>query len=200
MHRTGEWTVPSRILTSHMSNTATTRNESCWGYPPLPTKRGNRSPWQGLAWGAQIATKIRTISKGRDERCNIARNIASNNWQLNHGRCVRLKNIRELKQTRTATATRRARKRLFPYFWGLCNSAYFNLGSNFFCFCQSFYCFIVFNYGRAAVVISQNDAHVLTTTLEMKQLKSHVRHDGPEIMPISHIHVLLLSSAISLIV
>ena len=34
----------------------------------------------------------------------------------------------------------------------------------------------------------------------MKQLKSHVRHDDPEIMSISHIHVLLLSSAISLIV
>ena len=31
-------------------------------------------------------------------------------------------------------------------------------------FCQSFYCFIVSNYGRATVVISQNDAHVLTTT------------------------------------
>ena len=34
----------------------------------------------------------------------------------------------------------------------------------------------------------------------MKQLKSHVRHDNPEIMSISHIHVLLLSSAISIIV
>ena len=34
----------------------------------------------------------------------------------------------------------------------------------------------------------------------MKQLKSHVRHEDPEIMSISHIHVLLLSSAISLIV
>ena len=34
----------------------------------------------------------------------------------------------------------------------------------------------------------------------MKQLKSHVRHEDPEIMLISHIHVLLLSSAISLIV
>ena len=34
----------------------------------------------------------------------------------------------------------------------------------------------------------------------MKHLKSHVRHDDPEIMSISHIHVLLLSSAISLIV
>ena len=34
----------------------------------------------------------------------------------------------------------------------------------------------------------------------MKQLKSHVRHDDPEIMPISHIHVLLLFSAISFIV
>ena len=34
----------------------------------------------------------------------------------------------------------------------------------------------------------------------MKQLKSHVRHDDPEIMSISHIHVLLLSSGISLIV
>ena len=34
----------------------------------------------------------------------------------------------------------------------------------------------------------------------MKQLKSHVRHDDPEIMSISHIHVLFLSSAISLIV
>ena len=34
----------------------------------------------------------------------------------------------------------------------------------------------------------------------MKQLKSHVRHEDPEIMSISHIHVLLLSPAISLIV
>ena len=48
------------------------------------------------------------------------------------------------------------------------------------------------------MVISQNDAHVLTTTY--KQLKSHVRHEDPEIMSISHIHVLVLSSAISLIV
>ena len=36
--------------------------------------------------------------------------------------------------------------------------------------------------------------------LKMKQLKSHVRQDDPEIMSISHVHVLLLSSAISLIV
>ena len=71
---------------------------------------------------------------------------------------------RELKQTRTATATWGARKRLFPYFWRLCNSAYSYRGSNFFRFCQSFYCFIVSNYGRATVLISQNDAHVLTTT------------------------------------
>ena len=34
----------------------------------------------------------------------------------------------------------------------------------------------------------------------MKQLESHVRHEDPEIMSISHIHVLLLSCAISLIV
>ena len=34
----------------------------------------------------------------------------------------------------------------------------------------------------------------------MKHLKSHVRHDDPEIMLISHIHVPLLSSAISFIV
>ena len=34
----------------------------------------------------------------------------------------------------------------------------------------------------------------------MKQLKSHVRHDDPEIMSISHVHVLLLSCAISLII
>ena len=50
------------------------------------------------------------------------------------------------------------------YFWRLCNSAYSDLGSNFFRFCQSFYCFIVFDYRRASVVISQNDAHVLTTS------------------------------------
>ena len=36
--------------------------------------------------------------------------------------------------------------------------------------------------------------------LKVKYLKSHVRHDDPEIMSISHIHVPLLSSAISLIV
>ena len=36
--------------------------------------------------------------------------------------------------------------------------------------------------------------------LKMKQLKPHVGHEDPEIMSISHIHVLLLSSAISLIV
>ena len=71
---------------------------------------------------------------------------------------------RELKQTRTATATWGSRKRLFPYFWRLCNSAYSYLGSNLFRFCQSFYCFIVSNYGRATVVISQNNAHVLATT------------------------------------
>ena len=34
----------------------------------------------------------------------------------------------------------------------------------------------------------------------MKQLKLHVRHEDPEIMSIAHIHVLLLSSAISFIV
>ena len=71
---------------------------------------------------------------------------------------------RELKQTRTATATPGARKRLFPYFWRLCNSAYSYRGSNFLRFCQSFCCFIVSNYRRATVVVSQNDAPVLTTT------------------------------------
>ena len=35
---------------------------------------------------------------------------------------------------------------------------------------------------------------------KMKQSKSHLRRDDPEIMSISHIHVLLLSSSISLIV
>ena len=35
--------------------------------------------------------------------------------------------------------------------------------------------------------------------LKMKQLKSHVRHDDPEIMSISHIHVLLLFCAISFV-
>ena len=73
-------------------------------------------------------------------------------------------NIRELQQTRTATATRGARKRVFPYFWRLCNSAYSYRGSNFLRFCQSFCCFIVSNYRRATVVVSQNDAPVLTTT------------------------------------
>ena len=34
----------------------------------------------------------------------------------------------------------------------------------------------------------------------MNQLKSHLRHDDSEIMSISHIHVLLLCSAISSIV
>ena len=48
------------------------------------------------------------------------------------------------------------------------------------------------------MVIIQNDTHVLTTS--GKQLKSHVRHEDPEIMSIAHIHVLLLSPAISLIV
>ena len=67
-------------------------------------------------------------------------------------------------QTRTATATRGARKRLFPYFWRLCNSAYSYRGSNFLRFCQRFCCFIVSNYRRATVVVSQNDAPVLTTT------------------------------------
>ena len=47
------------------------------------------------------------------------------------------------------------------------------------------------------MVISQNDAHVL----QMKQLKSHVRHGDLGIMSISHIHVPFLPSAlISLIV
>ena len=50
------------------------------------------------------------------------------------------------------------------------------------------------------MAISQNDTHVTDNNLNMKQLKSHVRHDDPEIMSISHIHVPLLSSAISLIV
>ena len=72
--------------------------------------------------------------------------------------------IRELKQTRTATATRGARKGLFPYFWRLWNSAYSYRGSNFLCFCRSFCCLIVSNYRRATVVVSQNDAPVLTTT------------------------------------
>ena len=73
---------------------------------------------------------------------------------------------RELKQTRTATATatQGARKRLFPYFWRLCNSAFSYRASNFLRFCQSFCCFIVSNYRRATVVVSQNDAPVLTTT------------------------------------
>ena len=47
------------------------------------------------------------------------------------------RHIRELKQTKTATATSGTRKRLFPYFWRPCNSAYSYLGSNFFRFCQS---------------------------------------------------------------
>ena len=38
------------------------------------------------------------------------------------------------------------------------------LSCNFLPFLPKFYCFIVSNYGRATVVISQNDAHVLTTT------------------------------------
>ena len=33
----------------------------------------------------------------------------------------------------------------------------------------------------------------------MKQLKSHARHDDPENMSISHIHVLLVSPVISII-
>ena len=65
-------------------------------------------------------------------------------------------------------------------------------------FLPKFFCFVVSNYERATVVIFQNDVRVLST--KVQHLKSHVRHDGPEIMSISHIHVLLLSSAISLIV
>ena len=44
---------------------------------------------------------------------------------------------RELKQTRTATASRGTRTRLFLYFWHLCNSAYSYLSSNLFRFCKS---------------------------------------------------------------
>ena len=109
--------------------------------------------------------------------------------------CSSIKN-RELKQTRTTTATWGARKMLFPYFWRLCNSAHSYIGSNVFRFCQSFYCFIASNYRRATVVISQNDAYVLTTTLKW----SNWSRTWGTIKSISHIHVLLLSRAITLIV
>ena len=57
--------------------------------------------------------------------------------------------------------------------------------------------FIVSYCRRATVVVCQNDALVLKKNLKMTHFKSYVRH---EIMSSSHIHVLLLSSAISFIV
>ena len=65
------------------------------------------------------------------------------------------------------------------------------LVSNSFCFCLGFVAFIISNHRSAVMVISQRDAHVLLQPKKMKQLKSHVRHDDPEIVLISHIHVLL---------
>ena len=51
------------------------------------------------------------------------------------------------------------------------------------------------------MVISQNDGSRPVNIPKSEQLKSHVRHEDPEIMPsISHIHVLLMSSAITFIV
>ena len=67
-------------------------------------------------------------------------------------------------------------------------------------FLPKFYCFIVSKYERATVVISQKWRSRPVNNLKLKHLKSQVRHDDPEIMSISHIHVLLLSSAIILIV
>ena len=105
-----------------------------------------------------------------------------------------------LKQTRTATATWGARKRLFRYFWGLCNSACSYLGSNFFRFCQSFYCFNVSNYGRATVVISRNDAHVLTTTYKWSNWSRTWGTTTPRSCQFHIFTCGLLFSAISLIV
>ena len=67
-------------------------------------------------------------------------------------------------------------------------------------FLPKFYCFIFSTDGRATVVGFSKRCPRPHNNLRMKQLKSHVRHDDPEIMSISHVHVLLLSSSISLIV
>ena len=107
---------------------------------------------------------------------------------------------RELKQNRTATATWGTRKRLFPRISESLQLCLFLSWLKFLPFLPKFYCFIVSKYERATVVISQKWCSRPVNNLKVKHLKLHVRHDDPEIMSISHIHVLLLSSAISLIV
>ena len=69
--------------------------------------------------------------------------------------------------------------------------ASWRLGSNFLRLCQNYIAFIGSIYKRTTMVFSKWCPRPVNN-LEMKQLKSHVRHDDPEIMSISHIHVLLL--------
>ena len=94
---------------------------------------------------------------------------------------------------------RNQEKTVSAYFWRFCNCLFLSW-LKFLPFLPKFYCFIVSKHERATVVISQKWRSRPVNNLKVKHLKSHVRHDDPEIMSISHIHVLLLSSAISLIV
>ena len=80
--------------------------------------------------------------------------------------CVDVASIgsRELKQTRTATATWGTRKKTVYVFLTSLQLCLFLTWLKFLPFLPKFYCFIVSNYWRATVVICQNDVHVLTTT------------------------------------
>ena len=98
------------------------------------------------------------------------------------------RNNRELEQTGTTTATRGTRKQVPPYWTSLLLRLFLTWLK--FHFCQSPIAFIVSNYRRANVVITQNIVLALSLT----------SHENPEIKSILHIHMLLLSSAISFIV
>ena len=88
-------------------------------------------------------------------------------WQcnitLNEGLMNGNPENRELKQNRTARAMWGTRKRLFVFLMSL-QLCLFLSWLKFLPFLPKFYCFIVSNYGRATVVISQNDVRVLSTT------------------------------------
>ena len=92
----------------------------------------------------------------------VVSQIAQRTWRAFS--CCRCRApLGSLKQTRTATATWATRKNRLRISNVFATLPIPNL-AQFLPFLSKFYCFIVSNYWRATVVISQNDAHVLTTT------------------------------------
>ena len=93
--------------------------------------------------------------------------------------CCTKSNVRELEQTRMATAMQGTRKNLSSYFNIFATLPLVSLLE---ClpFYRGFIAFIVSNYTSATVAISQNDANALTTTW------SHTWVHGDPETPISH--------------